>query len=507
MLMIKKMSRIICIFTVVMLLISGCGKGSESAQTFSPASPTIKSINSIKPAVESNTKVNFPKNSYKLDVKLDTELKTLTGEEKLTYVNKSKSPLKEVYFHIYPNAYKEKSTTPAQFGFNETFPEGFSVGSLDIQDLSVNGKKSDFEISGRDKTILRVPLEKELKAGNKVDFDLKFTVKIPKGKDRLSYYATSYNFGNWYPIAAEYDEKGWHLDSYYSMGDPFYSTVSDYKVNITVPEDYIVAATGESDKEKIKNNLKTYSFNENNVRDFAFTTSNKFKFKQEKVDGINVKCYGLGTDKELSDEMNYAKNAVETFNKFFGKYPYKTYSVAESSFLTGMEYPGIVFISDNPEYKKSGYYEVIVVHETAHQWWYGVIGDDEVNEAWLDESFACYSEDIYNESVKNSRDDFLKLKNYYYTYAAANPNQKVMLKPVQDFKDDMEYSILVYYKGAVMLDDFRGKVGDEEFFKIVQTYFNRYKYKVTKTGDFIAVANEITGKDWNNYFNKWLKGE
>ena len=505
--MLKKVSRIICIFTVIILLITGCSKTDQSAQTFSPSSQTIKSINSIKPAVQSNTKVNLPKNIYKLNVKLDTNLKNLTGEEKLTYVNKSKVPLKEVYFHIYPNAYKERSTTPAQFGFNETFPDGFSAGSVDIKDVSTNGKASDFEISGRDKTILRIPLSEELKPGKKVDFSLNFIVKIPKGKDRLSYYDTSYNFGNWYPIAAEYDDKGWHLDAYYSMGDPFYSTVSDYKVNITVPKDYIVAATGESDQGKIKDNLKTYSFSEKNVRDFAFTTSDKFKVKEEKVDGINIKCYGLGTDDELSDEMDYVKNSIETFNKFFGKYPYKTYSVAESSFLTGMEYPGIVFISNNPSFKKNGFYESIVVHETAHQWWYGVIGDDEVNEAWLDESFACYSENIYNESVKSSRGDFLKLKDYYNTYAKTNPDKKVMLKPVQEFEDDMEYSILVYYKGAVMLDDFREKVGDEEFFKIIQTYYNKYKYKVTKTTDFIEVANEVTGKNWNSYFNKWLKGE
>lgn len=505
--MLKKVSRIICIFTVIILLISGYSKNILCAETFSPSNPVIKSINSITPAVESNTKVNFPKNTYKLDVKLDTNLKTLTGEEKLTYVNKSKVPLREVYFHIYPNAYKERATTPAQFGFNQTFPEGFSAGSMDIKDISTNGKTSDFEISGKDKTILRIPLSKELKPGGKVNFSFNFVVKIPKGKDRLSYYDTSYNFGNWYPIAAEYDDSGWHLDAYYSMGDPFYSTVSDYKANITVPKDYIVAATGEANKEKIKGDLKTYSFSEENVRDFAFTTSNKFKVKEEKVDGINLKCYGLGTDAELSSEMNYAKNAIKTFNKFFGKYPYKTYSVAESSFLTGMEYPGIVFISNDPAYKKGGYYESIVVHETAHQWWYGVIGDDEVNEAWLDESFACYSEDIYNESVKNSRDEFLKVKDFYNVYAKTNPDKRVMLKPVQDFKDDMEYAILVYYKGAVMLDDFREKVGDKEFFKIIQTYYNKYKYKVTKTEDFIEVVNEVTGKDWNNYFNKWLKGQ
>lgn len=505
--MLKKICKTICIFISVALLSSGCVKGSESAQAISINNPIIKAMDSIKSTAKGSSKNNFEKNSYNLNVNLDTNLKMLTGEENITYVNKSKDSLKEVYFHIYPNAYRERATTPAQFGFNETFPEGFSEGDMQIKQVSVNGEISDFQISGKDKTILRIPLKSVLKSGNKTRFNLKFTVKIPKGKDRLSYYNDSYNCGNWYPIAAEYDEKGWHLDSYYSMGDPFYSTVSDYKVNITVPQDYIVAATGECSKEKIKKDLKNYSFHEENVRDFAFTTSNKFKVKQDKIDGINIKCYGFGTDNELLNQMNYTKNSIKTFNKFFGRYPYKTYSVAESGFLTGMEYPGIVFVSDNPIYKKGNYYEAIVVHETAHQWWYGVIGDDEVNEAWLDESFACYSENIYNESIKNSREDFLKMKDYYYLYSKANPDQKVMLKPVQDFKDDMEYSILVYYKGAVMLDDFREKIGDKNFFKIIQTYYNKYKYKVARTEDFINTANEITGKDWNDYFNTWLKGK
>jgi hypothetical protein len=456
--------------------------------------------------VKNASKIEYPKdiNEYKINALLNTKEKTLTGDESIIYINKTGKALKEIYFHIYPNAYQTKETTPAQFGFEKTFPNGFSRGGIELYDILVNNKKVDYEITGSDKSILKIKFNEKLKADSTAHIHMKFKVKIPNGKDRLGWFEDGYNFGNWYPIAAVYDEKGWHLEPYYSMGDPFYSDVSNYIVNISVPKEYNVASTGALLNENINNERRNFTFKELAVRDFAWIANNKFIVKEGKVDGIDLKCYSLsGDEKELEKQYEYAKNSLSTFNKYFGKYPYKTYSVVETNFLTGMEYPGIVFISFSDYFKTIGFYETIICHETAHQWWYGVVGSDEVNEAWLDESLASYSEYIYSEMVHNNTDRGKYRIKIINNKLSEIEKKQVILRPVNEF-NEQEYSLLVYEKGAIMYNTIRDMVGDEKFFKILQTYYDRYKFSNAHTEDFINVVEEVTGKQWDDFFDEWL---
>ena len=297
------------------------------------------------------------------------------------------------------------------------------------------------------------------------------------------------------------------MDPFYKIGDPFYSDVASYDVSITVPKDYIIAASGEQVSENIKDNQKSYSFKETNIRDFAWVASNQFAVEEKQVDGINIKCYGSKDSPESNKTaVLAAENSIKFFNKVFGKYPYKNYSVVCTNFPSGMEYPELVFISKN-------YYsttdtliiEKLILHETAHQWWYGIVGNDEVDEAWLDEGFAVYSESIFYENKDNSKS--------YYENTALNRYNRVknglkdnglVLRPVQEFKFWDDYGSLVYAKGAVFLNTLRDKIGDKAFFQVFTTYYDRYKFKIAKTGDFKAVVEEVTGKKWDSFFEEWL---
>jgi len=446
-------------------------------------------------------------NTYDIVANLNAENKTLNCSEKIKYVNNSTANFNEVYFHLYPNAYKTKETSPALFGNEqEIYPQGFTPGYLDISKLDLNGKNASYSIEGIDKTILKVTLEKELKPGEEIALDMNFNVTIPTATDRFGGYDGFFNFGNWYPIAAVYDEAGWNLDPYYKIGDPFYSDVASYNVKIDVPKDYIVAASGEQISESTKNNLKSYSFKESNIRDFAWVASNKFVVQEKEVDGINIKCYG---PKECTEgnkaAMTAAENSIKTFNKVYGKYPYKNYSVVSTNFPSGMEYPELVFIAKNDFYSNNLIVvERTIVHETAHQWWYGVVGNDEIDEAWLDESFATYSVSIFYENKDKSKDSYQNTLDRFNRTKSSLKDNAVVLKPVQEFKDWNDYGPLVYSKGAVMLNTLRDKVGDKTFFKIITTYYDKYKFKTAKTGDFKAVVEEVTNKNWDNFFQKWL---
>jgi len=492
------------ILTILLAFTAGCNKSNSQPVTKQNQS------NSDSPSVaiefRRSTSDIKKQNTYDIVANLDTEKKILNCTEEIKYVNNTTSSFNEVYFHLYPNAYKTKETSPALFGNEkEIYPLGFTPGYLDILKLDLNKKNATFSIEGIDKTILKINLDKELKPGEEITLDMNFNVTIPTATDRFGGYDGFFNFGNWYPIAAVYDETGWNLDPYYKIGDPFYSDIASYNVKIDVPKDYIVAASGEQVSESTKDNLKSYSFKESNIRDFAWVASNKFDVKENQVDGINIKCYGIKESTEGNKTaMAAAENSIKTFNKQYGKYPYKNYSVVCTNFPSGMEYPELVFISKQYCISKNlRTVERVIVHETAHQWWYGTVGNDEIDEAWLDESFATYSESIFFENKDNSKD--------YYKYAAngydivkGTLNDGAVLRPLAKFKGWDDYGPLAYNKGAVMLNTLRNKIGDKAFFKVITTYYDRYKFKTAKTGDFKAIVEEVTNKNWDSFFKEWL---
>jgi len=201
---------------------------------------------------------------------------------------------------------------------------------------------------------------------------------------------------------------------------------------------------------------------------------------------------------------------LKIFDELFGKYPYKHFSVAASDFfIGGMEYPKLVFIDEGIYKGNDDILEYIIVHETAHQWWYGLVGNNEIEEAWLDEALTEYSTILYYENKygKEKRDKVYKkmiLEGYdIYRHFNSKGNETI-LKDLGEFKNPREYQALVYCKGAMFLECLRGELGDEIFFDVLKVYFDKYKYKNATTEDFIQVCEMVSDRDLKNLFNKWL---
>lgn len=468
---------------------------------------------SIKPSSTSTLKDNLT--SYNIDAELDTESNQLKGTQDVIYINNENVNLNVIYFHIYPNAYKTEETTPA---FSEdkssAYKNGFKPGYININSVTSSSEKLVYSIEGTDSTLLCIKLKAPLKPKETTNISISFAIILPPIGDRLGYEDELYNFGNWYPIAAVYDETGWNLDPYYSIGDPFYSDTANYKVTITVPKDMTVAATGELNLKELPPAKKSFSFKQSSVRDFAFVASKKLKLSSEKFGNLELKSYYTeGNEEKNRFALKTAKSAVEIYNKAFGDYPYKTLSIVSTSFSTGMEYPGIVFINKDYYHPTADnfYLEVTIAHEIAHQWWYGIVGNDEVDEAWIDESLASYSEVLYYENtISEDYGDSYMQNDYARTYDN-NKNDidqnSIILQSLGNFKNNNDYALLVYYKGAIMQDTLRREVGDENYFKILNTCFERYKYKNITTENFMKIVEEITKKEWDIFFNTWLKNK
>lgn len=469
-------------------------------------------------ALNEEIKRNPDNNLYIIDAELNTKDKVLTAAQKIRYVNNEEEALSEIYFHLYPNAFKKKETTPVLFDeFDRAYRNGFAPGSIEIQYVSLEEdnelKPLKYSIIGEDETVLKVELGGILLPEQNVTIEMQYKVVIPPAFERFGFGEEHINMGNWYPVAAVYDEKGWNIDRYYPIGDPFYSDIADYEVTIKAPSRMIIAASGQLLEQRQQADSSIWTFAANSLRDFAFVANSQFEISERLVEGVLIKSYYYtGDEFRGKDALDLAEKAIRNFNQAYGKYPYQYYSVVETAFPSGMEYPGLVYINEDYYDLDSNYeyFVYTVVHETAHQWWYSVVGSNQVDEAWLDEGLATYSEAIFTEKQygKSASKEYAG----YFKEAADNAISTkaiggAVLKPLGEFKNWEDYGPAVYDMGAVTISNLREMVGDEIFFDIMRTYYKEFKFKNASTEDFIEVCERVSKRDLKDYFNRMLQGD
>ncbi|MGB9679566.1 MAG: M1 family metallopeptidase [Minisyncoccia bacterium] len=448
--------------------------------------------------------------SYNINAKYNDENKTISAIQTVEYVNKSEKTLKEIYFHLYPNAFKEKEKLPfTKEELSFAYPEGFKEGYIDIKRVTFDKNiPAVYSVEENKQEILKIQLPKELRKGEKIKIEFEYKVQLPPAVGRFGYGKNTIQIANWYPIVSVFDKNGWNNDPYYTLGDPFYSEISNYNVRLTVPKQMVVASTGIIKKQKEYKEDKIIEIDAPNVRDFAIVMSPKFKMVQDNVDGIEVRSYYF-SEEGGNKALKFAIDAIKFYNDYIGKYPYKQFSVVESDFyIGGMEYPNIVMISKSL-YTKSNLFnlEYVIAHETAHQWWYGVVGNNQIKEAWLDEGLTEYTtimyieryygkataEEIYRHVIAGEFDKYIKTS-----------NDVSMNKTLADFNGWEDYTNITYNKGAMFFNNLKSLIGEREFKKSLQTYYEKFKYKNATTQDLIDVVDAITKKDTGGFFQEWI---
>lgn len=437
----------------------------------------------------------------------------LTASVTCDYVNNTDVPLGELWFNIYPNAYREGaeySPVPSN-RITEAYPDGRSYGALDITAVSVNGKSVDAVIAGADKNVLTVALETALDPTDGVSVAIEYTFKLPKVKHRLGYTDKSVNLANFYPIACVYRDGAFVADPYYSIGDPFFSECADYDVTLTVPAGYECAATGVVKDKTDGEDTVTYNIQAQNVRDFAAVVG-KYQ-KMSGLAGSTIVNYYYHTDSDPEGSLKAAIDSMNVFGEMFGAYPYTEYSVVQTGFLQGgMEYPCLSMISDAVSGDVA---RDVIVHETAHQWWYGLVGNDEVKYAWLDEALAEYSTMMfyekaegYNYTFSAKRADALSAYMLYCeTFKNNGLGDTSMDRSLDGYEGEIEYSYMTYVKGALMLDDIRNTIGSDAFVSGLKRYVADKKYEIAEPQDLIGAMEKSSKRSLDALFDTWLSGK
>lgn len=455
------------------------------------------------------------KNLSTYNIEIEYADHKLNCKQTVNYRNNTGTELTNIMFHLYPRSFRQGSQASVVSTLNhkKCYYNGDSYGDLSVSKVDVKNANQDIIITGNDEDILDVKID-TLRPNDTTEIYIEYSVTLPNINHRFGYGEETINIANFYPIACMYENDNWVIDSYHYNGDPFYSDVANYNVTLTAPSNLVVANTGYVVSQSTADKKTTLTMRALTVRDFAIVLSDKFNVVSDKVGKTTVNYYYY-KNQYPNEAIKASIDSVSTFNRLFGEYPYSTLNVVESNFVHGgMEYPNLVLISDMVDVESD--YLNVIVHEIAHQWWYGVVGNNEYNYGWLDEGLTEYSTVLfYNENPEykvNTTELIKNTTNSYVTFVDVYTKvfktvDTTMNRKLNEYNNESEYVYIAYVKGMLMFDSIKELVGTEKFYKCLQTYYQDNKFKIATPDTLITAFNKGAKTNLGGVFESWINGK
>ncbi|GAB4376834.1 MAG: hypothetical protein Kow0075_04440 [Salibacteraceae bacterium] len=497
-------------------------------------------------------------------VKLDDKRHMLHGFEEVTYHNHSPDTLTILVFHLWPNAYKNTETALAKQllktgNTKMAFADPEELGFIDSLKFVTEGRELNWYIDLRHIDICTLLLSNPLYPGDSVVLEIPFRVKIPSGKiSRLGHLDQSYQITQWFPKPAVYDTSGWHGMPYLHQGE-FYSEFGNYTVQITLPENYVVGATGSltttselnylhkkdaETREFLKQNVgvdslrslqkfppsadqpKTIQFVAKNVHDFAWFADKRYlvlhdEYMAETSDK-SISLYAMFTPLSArlwQNSIEYLRDAVYYYSLWNGPYPWPQVTADDGTISAGggMEYPMVTVIGGSASPLRL---EQVIMHEVGHNWFYGILASNERRWPWMDEGINSYNELRYMTTKYPTKamfgldpriSHFLGLDYYnlgdehYFTYLlTARPNaDQPISSPAASFST-INYGSIVYSKTAVFMNYLRSYLGDSIMDSAMHRYYQNNAFKHPDPTAFERAITASTNRDLDWFFGPVL---
>ena len=410
--------------------------------------------------------VDEPVNTnYSFDIFFDNETHLLSVNEKVIYYNQTENILEDIPF-IVPNDFQFSSIV---------------VDEKLFQPLPEISKNS-----------MVLSLGEKLMKGDSVKIRITYSMVVPKTKGVLGWTDLQINLSDFYPFIPPYKKsEGWLINDPGEVGEYMVYGLSDFNLifdtNLSVPFELFANAHSE----KIDNKYSIKASNYRNVTLSICSDCNRSEF-----DYGTLKVIGsfLSDDKSKGDDaIAIIGQSILYFSELFGVvYPHDEMTIIEADFPDGMEYDGLFFLSKDYFDQYAGgfqnYLSLLSIHETAHQWWYGIIGNDQAKEPWLDEAVSTYSEFLFIEEFHPD------LASWWWDYRVFTYNPDGLVSStIYDFKGNRAYINAVYLEGAQYLRDLRSNLSDDVFFTQLKEYAQRYKGKIADSSGFESTfISELT---------------
>ncbi len=508
------MKKILLLFGFCILLLNGCSKDiaekeitkentviNEIIQAESALNVSVQrefDTMLLSPANTDEDKVDKP--SYQMDLTYDPDTHTISGKETVTFANTSSNEWKEVCFRDFPS--------------DQSFQDSKNAGITEIDNIKIkypsgNTMSSSLTRDKKNDSIIYFTLAEPLKPKETITVSFDICVHIPERNDRFGYNEIGCNLGYFFPILSMYVDGKWENHPYYELGECTYTECSTFAVKVTAPEGYMIVTTGDL----AKKDGNSSEFDADNVRDFTMVISNKYHVISKEHAGVTINSYYIDGDEEGAKVVLQAvADSIDVYNKTIGQYPYDSLDALEV-LLTGaggMEYPQLIMIDKNCYQLGKVTLQRVTAHETAHQWFYGIIGNDSYDEAWIDEGLASYLEIVYFEKVDPKLAKNM-LKNSVSKEVYSNKDSKFGLfdinNKVSDFSNDFSYVMTVYNRASEFLVTLRQTMGKEDFNSALQDIYTNYKFKITDTKSVLKIFQNATEVDLSDLFEYYFNEE
>ncbi len=486
--------------------------------------------------------------NYTMNVVLDTEMRTITGDEFLTWTNDTEYPTDEVWFHLYWNAFQNNMSTfmteAGQRGRGITEFEKNDWGFCHVNSIHLIDKENFAEVDLSpamefqqpdndnifDQTVFSMKLPDPVEPGQTIEFHIKFFSKVPRPISRTGVYKDNYFIAQWFPKIGVFENEAWNCHQFHTPGE-FFADYGTYDIKITLPSSMIVGATGEH-RERVDNGdgTTTHRFVQHSVHDFAWTASphlieikEDFEFAPGKTTEIALLLQPY--HKNLRDRyMNAVKNAIKYASLFYGDYPYTTVTCVDPGYNSrsgGMEYPtfftgGAYFITR----KRISRPEGVTIHEFGHGYFYGLVGSNEFENAWMDEGFTSFLDtEIYYAAYENplySRTYFgipfvfkgvsIPIESDGISRHRLMSNMDNIQRFAWNFMESGSYGANSYSKAELMLRTLKRYMGKDLFADMIKSYSQHWWFKHPKPKDFYDVVSEFASEDMSWLLDQLVYG-
>jgi aminopeptidase N len=435
---------------------------------------------------------SFPR--YSINATLDVEKLTLTGQETVTFTNRQPNDLTQIGFRLYPNL-------PQQ------------GGHLSIHSVAANGYPVEYTNASLGAALI-IHCDPPLKPQQSASLDIRFSLTIPDRPQGYSLFGRSQNIisiPSFYPSLAVLDNEGWHVTEMAPRwADAGFSESSFYDVSFTTDPNWVVVATGRTISQTRRDDgLITSRIVAGPIREFAVIASPDYEVETTQAYGTQVRSYFLRQDRTAGlAALERAASALRVYSDAYGPYPFAQMDVVEAPLeYHGMEYSMLNMLGIDVYRGKRKDLSYLVIHETAHQWWYSQVGNNPERSPWLDEGLAEYSAYTYYLMTQGRQSaDALRDQRWIqaFMYARENGMDAVMQQDASSFPDAQVYEIVVYAKAALFFDALRRAVGDETYFAILREYLHRYRFQIVRPEHLTAVIQDVAGRDPTPLITEWV---
>jgi hypothetical protein len=450
--------------------------------------------------------------TYQINARLDPTARTIIGAQIVHVTNTENVPLNEIYFRLYPNA------------------AFYNEGNLAVQDVQVNGAPAQTTLEVND-TALKVALPQPLAPGQQATLSMRFVTTVPTsgGYGIFRFADGIFTLYNWHPELAVYENGGWLLNPVTAQGDPTNTDAANYSVTFSAPDGYEIVTSGVEAEPAHASGETIYQVVSALTRNFVIVASDQFQSASQQVGNVTVNSYYLPKDEQGGKTaLQSAAASIDLYTRQFGAYMYPEMDVMEAPLgggAAGMEATGLIMLGEDyydpeqanqlrgletlvPGADKISVLGFVAAHETAHQWWYGVVGNDAYRQPWLDESLTNWSAAFFYDQTAGeqagalARDLFISMP---YISTLSRGDEKLD-QPVDRF-NKTEYSAIVYGKGALMYDALRKQIGDEKFFAFLQRYYQQHAFGRVDGQAWQKTLAEVIGPDQAAaFYQKWVEG-